>query len=147
MTLKVTSSQIQMKNSSGVTKFTSTDKLVYLKWQKTKLMLVSNAAVYEPFYALGSSEFLVLTITPYYSSGAVMTSLLAAQIPANGSIMIDFTITRDGNTAYTTNEYLGCALIGSSLVFKPIRFDYQNIVQTPIHSTGFTVNAKIYSYL
>jgi len=152
MTLTVTSSQIQIKNNSGIVKFTSSDKLVYLK--RTQQGTVSypfgsNIWSYIPFYALGTNEFLVLTFTINSSSGNVGSGLVGKEIPANGSVLIDF---RTGGSSAARqgtaeSEYIGMALMGSNLIFTGMRVDYYNRLQYPIYSTSLTYTAKIYSYL
>ena len=147
MTLKVTSSQILIDNGAGVAKFNSSDKLTYLKYQKTSTVTVSNVDIYESFYSIGTNEFMVLSFTINSCTGNVGSGLLGKEIPANGSVIVDFNLRRSGNEGWADTDFIAAALVGSSLIFKPQKWDYRNSLEYSTIVTNLTYRAKIYSYL
>jgi hypothetical protein len=150
MTLNVTGNEIQIKNAVGQVKFTSNNKLI---WQRkpiqTGSITVTNQAVYIPFQALQTNDFLVISITITACNGVVdgVTSLLNKELPANGSIMIDFLGRGVSNIAAADSEHLGVDLIGSNLVFKTVRFNYDGSMTDGTRTTTLTYKARIWSYL
>ncbi len=147
MSLKITSDEIQIQNAQGVVKFTSNNKLVFPKYLKTNSITISTATVLQSFYYLESNEFLHLVVKITACDGNVGGGLLNVEIPANGSIVIDFYGRAVSNNAAADTEYLGISLAGNQLLFKSVRVDYNNTLVTPTKTTSLTYTARIYSYL
>lgn len=147
MTLKITSSQITIDNGSGVAKFNSSNKLAYLKYSSTGTVTISTADVYQPFYAISSSEFMILSFTINSCNGNVGSSLINKEIPANGSVIVDFYIRQSGTQGLVDTDIIAAALIGSNLVFKAQKAAYNYLFPASSITTNLTYRAKIYSYL
>jgi CRISPR/Cas system CMR subunit Cmr4 (Cas7 group RAMP superfamily) len=147
MSLKITSSEIQIQNSSGVVKFTSANKLVFPRYSKTGSVTVTTGTVLQAFDYLGEKEFLHLVIKLTACNGNVGNGLLNVEIPANGSIILNFDGRAVNNTAAADTEYLGISLAGNQLVFKSCKVDYTNNLVAPTVTTSLTYTARIYSYL
>lgn len=150
MTLNVTASEVQIKNSLGQVKFTSANKLV---WQRkpvqTGSFTITGNAVAIPFTSLSDKEFLIISITITACNGVVdgVTSLLNKELPANGSIMIDFNGRAVGNDPAADSEHLAVDLIGSDLIFKTVRFNYDGSMTNGTRTTTLTYKARVWSYL
>lgn len=147
MTINITASEIQVKNRFGQTKFTSSNKLVYLKRQQTNTLNISTGDIYESFYSIGVNEFLVLTYTINSCTGNVGAALIGKEIPANGSVIVDFNLRRVGNEGLADTDYIATALVGSNLVFKARKMNYNYYFTNSSIITNLTYKAKIYSYL
>jgi hypothetical protein len=150
MTLNVTASEIQIKNSAGQVKFTSNNKLI---WQRkpiqTGSFTITAGAVSVPFQALEKNDFLIISIIITACNGVVdgVTDLLNKEIPANGSIMIDFNGRGVATLPAADSEHLGVELIGSDLIFKTIRFNYDGSMTNGTRTTSLTYKARIWSFL
>lgn len=149
MTLNVTSSEIQIKNSAGVVKFTSANKLVYQKYYQTGSITVGSGALWVPFTSVGSNDFLAMTIN--ITSGTGQTNLISPMLgleqPANGSILVDFYGRNVSNQAAADSEHLGVDVIGSYLVFKTVRFTNTGVMGDGTTSNNITYKARIMSFL
>lgn len=150
MTLNVTPSEIQIKNSLGQVKFTSDNKLV---WQRkaiqTGSLTISGSKVSVPFTTLTDKEFLVISVIITACNGVVdgVTSLINKELPANGSIMIDFSGRAVSNSPAADSEHLAVDLIQNDLVFKTIRFNYDGTMVNGTRTTTLTYKARVWSYL
>lgn len=149
MTLNVTSDKIQIKNTDGTIKFTSDNKLVYLKYFTTGTITLYNATVKVPFYSLGAQDFLIVNVMINSSTGNVNgnTGLNSSYIPANGSVLIDVNGRANGNSGICDVEYMGIQSIGDSLTFNSLRYDYNGYITKGICQTNLTYVAAIYGYL
>lgn len=150
MTLNVTSSEIQIKNSLGNIKFTSNDRLMYQKYSKTGSLTVSSATVKIPYYPiLNNKDFLIMNIvvTSCTGSTAITSSLINNLMPANGGIIVDFYGRNVSNYAAADTEILSIGLLGSDIVFKSNRFDYANQILAGTITTSLTYYARTISYL
>lgn len=89
MTLSITGNLIQVKNAQGQVKFTSNEKLVYLRYtQQGNIALTGYYEQVLPFYPLESKEFFMLRLRINSCSGnAIDPALYGKWFPANGSIV------------------------------------------------------------
>jgi len=147
MSLKITSSLIEIQNAAGQVKFTSNNKLVFPRAYKTGTVTIANNIVSVPFETLGSTEFLQLTFKLISCNGSVGGGILNVEIPANGSVITDFSGRAVNNTAAADTEYIGAFLIGNQLVFKTLRINYNQAVVASTITTQLIYQARIYSYL
>lgn len=147
MTLNVTSSAIQIKNSAGVVKFDSTNKLVFLRSAKIGRTTVYQSEVIVPFTTLAPEEFLVLNIYIHSCTGTVGNQLAGIQLPANGTIITEYYGRAISTSAAADQDMLFCSLAGSNLVFKAVKCDYNNQLVPTTISTDFTYTARVYRYL
>lgn len=149
MTVRTAASQIQVRNADGSVKFTSDNRLVFLKAYQQGSVSIGSGSVGVFFQACGPNDFLVISIIINSSSGnaAGNASVVGLEIPANGSIMIDFEGRAVNNTAAGDCEYLGVRLINNSLVFKQIRYAYDGKILNGTKVTNLTYKARLYSWL
>lgn len=147
MTLKVDSTAIKINNNLGVLKFSSNDKLVYLKNFITGTIDVSTSVVVVPFASLGSNDFLYLTIKFNTSNGNTVSELLGKFIPANGSIVTNFYGRGVNNTPAADSDFLCADIAGSDLRFTTYKVDYNTSVLASTVTSNITYKAGIYSYL
>lgn len=158
MTLTVNSSSIIIKNSAGQTKFTSNDKLVYLKNQQigTFSFYGNNLGLIEiPFYSMESNDFLYLSLKFNSCTGnAISQELLGRWIPANGSIVTNFrgfAAGAGGQPGVETCIFGGVASQNSLLFCEYRSGAGQYTSDDRIKPTGIsgnvTYDARTYSYL
>lgn len=156
MTLLITGSTINIQNTNGTTKFTSADKLVYLKASNSGTCTISPSqpTVVMPFGASITSEkdffMMYIKFNSCTGNGVVSSTinLLNKYLPANGSIFINFKAYRDFHYIVTESEILTLGLVGSNIYFKGVFGDRYNKVSQGIeHTSNITYKAYIYSYL
>jgi hypothetical protein len=147
MTLKVDATSIKINNNSGVLKFSSNDKLVYLKNFITGTIDVGAAVVTVPFVSMGSNDFLYLTIKFNASNGNTVSELLGKYVPANGSIVTNFYGRGVNNTPAADTDLLCADIAGSDLRFTGYKIDYNVTLQATTVTSNLTYRAGIYSYL
>lgn len=150
MTLNVTATEIQVKNSLGSVKFTSNNKLVYLKKYQTGTVDVNaNSTVYIPFDYLGPKDFLSMQVKFNTASGypTLMNPIIGKNIPANGSFMVDFYGRNVGQQPAADCENFGVDVIMNVLWFKCIRFDNYGQMKAGTTNNNITYTARILSYL
>lgn len=149
MTLSVTSSEIQIKNSSGNIKFTSNNKLVYEKYQISGTVSITGSKIIVPFQALNNGDFLVVNIIINSCTGDTnITSVLINNlIPANGGIVVDFYGRDVDSSAAADTEILSIDILNSNLVFKSNRYTNYGILTDGTVTTNLTYYARILSYL
>ena len=146
MSLSVSPNLIEIKNSSNVTKFTSNNKLIFLKDKKIGLVTLGADDIWIPFTSIATNEFLHLTIIPYWTNGNGLNDLLANSIPANGTLLTNFYGRNFESTAGADTDYMGIALIGSYLVFRAGKINALNRHSPSTITTGMIYNAYIYRY-
>jgi hypothetical protein len=157
MTLNITSSQIQIKNSLGQIKFNSSDKLVYLKYSTSGTINISGGTeIYVPFQSLDpTSDFYDIQVRFNSSDGNSVQPLLGLNLYANNAINTKFRyeILYNGFVYYSKaeSEILSIFIFGSNLIFRPARTQGDTGMGTaPYPATGthnVSYYAKIYSYL
>ena len=149
MTINVTSSEIQIKNSYGTVKFTSASKLIYQKYYQTGTISTDGTAIWVPFNALAGGDFLTLTIkinSADYTS-EILAPLIGKDIPANGTLIIDFYGRNVNNQAAADSEILGVNIVNNFLIFKSTRFDNNGNITNGSRLLNLTYKARILSYL
>jgi hypothetical protein len=156
MTLSITGSNILIQNTNGTTKFTSADKLVYLKAANTGTFTISPSAptVIMPFGASITSEkdFFMMNIKFNSCTGNGVVSstinLLNRYLPANGAVFINFHAFRNFHYMDAESEILTSGLVGSNIYFKGAFSNiYDSVTQGIEHTSNITYKAYIYSYL
>jgi hypothetical protein len=149
MTLSVNANTISIKNKFGVTKFTSDNKLVYLRAYQTGSVTLSNTTIQEAFTSLSDKDFLVLTIKINSGTGQpdLVNSIINREIPANGGVVVDFYGRPVDNTGAADVEILGVDLIGNQLTFKTVRYPNTGIITSGTTTVNLTYYARIWSYL
>lgn len=149
MTLKISSTKVEIQRADGVKKFDSDNKLVYQKFAQSETVTLSNQTIKRPFYTLLPNEFLVLNVKINSCDGNVQgnSGFVGKYMPANGSILIDVYGRASGNSGICDIEYIGIAASGSSLVFNSLRFDYLGNMSKGIKTTNLTYFARVYGYL
>lgn len=95
MTLFANGSQITVRTSSGATKFTSNDKLVYKRQIFTGSSFLGNGQVWRtdtPIYGLTmtGNDFPILQIRIQSSSGNMVQNLIGSQIMLNFPLPVHF---------------------------------------------------------
>ena len=146
MSLSASPNLIEIKNSSNVTKFTSNNKLIFLKAEKIGYVSLGAEDIWIPFTSIAANEFLQLTITPYSTNGNGLNDLVANSIPANGTLLTNFYGRNFESTAGADTDYMGIAIIGSYLVFRAGKINALNRHSPSTITTGMIYNAYIYRY-
>lgn len=152
MTLNITSNEIQVKNAQGNIKFTSNNKLVYLKHQKigTRSFNGFSLNYYIPFYELKPKDFVVLYIKFNACTGnGVPASLIGNWIPANGSIIINFRGYAAGASGQPASEteILGVTATNNSSIDICQYMTGPNGMTRGNQTGNFDYDARVYSYL
>lgn len=147
MTLNVDTTAIKIHNNLGVLKFSSNDKLVYLKNFIMGSVDIDGGIVSVPFASLGSNDFLYLTIRFNSSNGNTVSELLGKFIPANGSVVTNFYGRGVNNSPAADTDLLCADVVGSDLKFSPYKLDYTLAYQASYIISNITYKAGIYSYL
>lgn len=149
MTVNVTATKIEVKNASGTVKFTSDNKLIYQRKLQTGTLALNGATSYVVFDSLGTNDFLVLSIKINSASGeaGIISPLISKNIPANGSIIIDFYGRNVNNQAGVDTEMLCVDLVRDVLLFKTVRFNNLGIMSAGATTLNVTYTARILSYL
>ncbi|NDB57405.1 hypothetical protein EB001_03030 [bacterium] len=146
MSLSASPDLIEIKNSSNVTKFTSNNKLIFLKDSKIGYVSLGSQDIWIPFTSIATNEFLQLTIIPFSTDGNGLSDLLANSIPANGTLLTNFYGRNFESTAGADTDYMGIALIGSYLVFRAGKINALNRHSPSTITTGMVYKAYIYRY-
>ena len=160
MTLNVTSSQIQIKNSLGQVKFTSTDKLIYRKHYQTGTVTFTGYN-YTPYPTLATNDFVVLNIVIHSCTAERYPSALTGiLIPTARPLVTAFQINH-----YTTINYAdiwtghtSCGVVDGYIVFSNTLWSniyystgnvfYESVEPTyTYYTTSLTYYAATYSYL
>lgn len=169
MTLLIDSSQISITNKDNTVKFTSNDKLVYLKHSILPTVNISSSEVIIPWtYTFDASkDFFQCSVRFNSSNGNVLTDIAEKGffIPANGSIPTNFygrgvfIPVRDRNVACADEDYMSIVLFPTYISIKPVSVTYnvygsysgtsgdRNILKNSTIVSNVTVSARIYSYL
>lgn len=149
MTLNVTATKIEIKNATGGIKFTSDNKLIYLKYSQSGTLNITGATSYVALQSLGPKDFLVLNLKINSATGQteIISPLLGKTIPANGTIIVDFYGRNVNNAAGVDTEMLCVDLILNALWFKTVRYNNVGAMSTGTTSLNITYTAKILTYL
>lgn len=163
MTILIDGNSIKIRNSAGQIKFTSDDKLVYLKAQQIGTINFNGTAlnVEYPFANSKTNGFTYITIKFNSCTGnALATELIGKWIPANGSIVTNIRAYGAGASGQAGVETSLIGLVAGStnsimLTQYGSRFANPNpgagSGSSLTNSTGisgsFTYDARIYSYL
>lgn len=147
MSLSTSPNLIEIKNSSNVTKFTSNNKLIFLKAYQSGTVTLAGSDLWVPFTTLGTSEFLQLSITPTYTDGNGLIDLLNNSIPANGTLLTDFYGRNFESTAGGDTDYMGVSIISNYLVFRAGKINALNRHSPSTITTTMVYKAYIYRYL
>jgi hypothetical protein len=162
MTLNVTANEIQIKNAQGQTKFTSNNKLIWEKYYTTGSIYIPFSAANQGAYSInldsdqwasmggyGTNDFALITIKITSSNGAsqVTSGLLNKDIPANGTIIVDFIGQALNQQAAGTTQLLCVDLAESFLNFRVVKFDYNQNIQYGTINMTIQYKVRIWSYL
>ena len=153
MSLKIdpnASDVIQITNSAGAVKFTSSNKLVFPKYLQTGTITInsSNSTVLVPFnFSLASNDFIHFTIKFNSCNGNIGQGLTGKTIPANGSILLDCYARKVENQGAADAEYLASALVNGQLMFRTVRVDYTKNVIGSTTASELVYTARVYSYI
>ena len=166
MSLNVTGSEIQIKNSAGQTKFTSNNKLIWEKYYRTGSHFIQTTgaggvgsqgfssldlrdATWNAMGGMRENDFALINIKILSSTGAaaVTGGLINKEMPANGSIIVNFIGQNVSQQPAATTEILCVDLTESFLNFRVVRFDYnQNWTYGSLDMT-MSYKVRIWSYL
>lgn len=149
MTLKISSTKVEIQRADGTKKFDSDNKLIYQKFSQTETVVLSNQTIKKPFYTLQAGEFLVLNIKINSCDGNVQgnSGFVGKYMPANGSILIDVYGRASGTSGICDIEFIGIESAGDSLIFNSLRFDSNGMMSKGIKTTNLTYFARVYGYL
>jgi hypothetical protein len=149
MTIKVDANAISIRNSAGVTKFTSDNRLVYQRYIQSGSVSCSAYRVQVPFSYIGENEFVVLTITITSATGQadLVSLLINKELPANGGVIVDFYGRNVSNQAGVDTEILGVDNIDGNLMFKTIRYHNDSTIGPGTTTVNLNYTARIWSYL
>jgi hypothetical protein len=162
MSIVVDNTSIKIQNAAGQIKFTSDDKLVYLKAQQIGTINFYGSAInYKyPFSNSVSNAFTYISIKFNSCTGnALAAELIGKWIPANGSIITNIKAYGAGASGQPGVEtsVLGLAVSSNNtLVFMQYASRFDNStpgagssygVGTTAISGSFTYDARVYSYL
>lgn len=149
MSLTVTATEIQIKNPSGTVKFTSANKLIYIKATKTNTITLGGAAVYDGFQALGTNDFLVMSFKINSCNKSLGQRLIGPSFVANGPTVLDYSSYQINSYTWSVDqEIMHWDIRNSNLLFYSERFYGGTFARVaPQATTNFTYTATIYSYL
>ena len=98
MTLQVTNTHIQVKNSSGVVKFDSDDKLIHKKFTQTGSSISMGSGTNPDSYeftlntTLNPKDFGTVSITVSAADGNVLDDVVGSKVQLNFPLMANFGI-------------------------------------------------------
>lgn len=163
MTILIDNNIIQVRNSAGQIKFTSNDKLVYLKAQQIGTINFNGGTLNAqyPFANSQSSGFTYISIKFNSCNGnALAAELIGKWIPANGTIVTNIRAygAGAGGQAGVETSLIGLAAGGTNSIMLTqygSRFSNPNpgagsgssLTLSSGISGSFTYDARIYSYL
>lgn len=147
MSIKVTSTNIEIQNSAGVKKFSATDSLLSYSRMYTATIDVTTDMLSVAFPALAQNEVLVLQITINSCSGNVGADLVGYSIPGNCSILLNFDGYLTGSTPAAVSDYLSVALINNILGFSITRVHNNKLIDISPITANITYEAYVYQYL
>jgi hypothetical protein len=160
MTLNVTGNQISIKNTAGQTKFTSENKLIWEKYYQTGVvsLTTSNCSDYsvpvnETQWAsvkgFQLNDFALINLKILSSTGntVLTTSLVNKELPANGTIVVDFTASLVGEYPAANIQMLSVELSQTTLNFRVIRFDYTQTMLPGNIAMTIEYKMRLWSYL
>lgn len=152
MSLQITSSSINIKNSNGVTKFTSNDKLVYLRYERLFTHTATGAGAGRTaysFYPLYPNEFTVMRVKFNSCSGnGVPASIIGTWIPFNAPLITNCNIFAggaQGEPEVILSYIQGVATNSGEIWFNEYALQGGGVLQSTI-TADILVNARIYSY-
>ncbi len=162
MTLNVSATEILIKNATGQTKFTSNNKLIWEKYYRTGEIFVPFNKYNSAEYSVGldstlwasingyqDNDFALITLIIRSSTGTpeVTNGIINKEIPANGSIIVDFKGFPENNVAAGFCQVLCVDVAESFLNFRVVAFDQgQNRGYGNIDLT-IEYKLRIWSYL
>ena len=149
MTLNVTATEINIKNSLGAIKFTSNNKLVYQRYYQIGYVSCAATSVWVPFFKLETQDFLVINIKILSGTGneSHIAAISNKILPANGPILVDFYGRNVNNQAAADSELLGVDSLNDSLVFKTYRLTNENVLGPGTTTVDLMYYARVWSYL
>lgn len=152
MTLLVSGDKIYIRNSAGVEKFNSSDKLVYRKYRKTNNIsfpgsqgLFSHGWYYDvgansypnnyrhfwykgsdvsdSFQALAANDFLTMTFKISSCSSPLGQLLIGPTVMSSGPLLIHYATRTSNNYSYwLQEELLHWKIVDSNLLFYQMRY-------------------------
>jgi hypothetical protein len=146
MSLKITSNQILIQNSAGVTKFSSSDKLLYLKGYQSGSVTM-NANDVNTWFAtpIGSpSDIILMKIEFTSSNGNLVSSFLGYEMMVAGSIALNTDPGSHAASRDAEQTILNIAIIRGAVIFR--KYKVNGIHRIQYDPTYFTLNYKWFQY-
>ena len=131
MTLQVTNTQIQIKNSSGTVKFDSDDKLIHKKYTQTGSSVTMGSGSYADNVEytintdLNAKDFATVVISVSAANGNVSSDVVGSKVQLNFPFMTNFRHSTT-TTAITHYEILTAIITGNEALNMPtkVKFSY-----------------------
>lgn len=151
MTINISGSQVQIKNSAGQVKFTSDNKLIYFKsFQQGTVTIPAYTSYVDVYFpAPSDNDIIILTVQIDSSNGytGIISPLLGLELPTSGGIVVDFNGRAIGAQPGADTEYISVNPYGNNLRFKSTAFTYLLQQTNGAGSHSLTYRARTWSYL
>lgn len=131
MTLQVTDTHVQIKNSSGTVKFDSDDKLIHKKYTQTGSSVTMGSGTHADNLEftlntdLNAKDFATVVISVSAANGNVSTDVIGSKVQLNFPFMTNFRHSTT-TTAITHYEILTAIITGNEALNIPtkVKFSY-----------------------
>ena len=160
MTLNVTGNEIQIKNAVGQTKFTSNNKLIWEKYYQagvatlnpdncTNYSIPINETQWASINGFQANDFALINLKILSSTGntTLTTSLVNKEMPANGTLIVDFVTQLVGEYPAASIQMLSVELAQTSLNFRVVKYDYNQTLLPGNISMTIEYKMRLWSYL
>jgi hypothetical protein len=151
MTLKITSDEIQIRNSNGQVKFTNKNSLLYLIDQGEGTINITPGTEYSVPSMSGYSDyyaprFALTTITFLSGDGDIIQSLLNKEIQLNGNMTIYLNGRRQDKTAIADSQVISVDYYYGALKFSHTGFASSGQVTGSLINMSFKWKTIVIGY-
>lgn len=146
MSLKIASNQILIQNSVGVTKFNSSDKMLYLKGYQAGSVTMNAYDVHNWFVTPNSlaSDTVLLKVEFTSCNGNIISGFLGYEMMVAGSILLNTISGSYANSIDTEQTILNVGVVRGAVIFRKYKVNGgHRMMASPIY---FTLNYKWYQY-
>lgn len=146
MSLKITASEILIQNAAGVTKFSATDKMLYLKnYQAGSISMgLSDVQTWfnTPIAYPSDPVFMKIEFTAL--DGSNITWLRGYEMMAGGSIALNTVGGSYASMIDTEQTVLNIGIVRGAVIFRKYKVNGEG--RLVYANTSFTLNYKWYQY-
>lgn len=149
MTINISQNLIEVKDKIGRVKFTSEEKLVYLKAIYQGIITVSNFNQVVTIGNVEDKDFYQIAYKILGSNGNQINGslLVGANVFTSGSTIVNIDAFRSGDNGCVNCEIFGAELCGNNLVFSGVFLQWDGTIYPMQHYVTVEYRLNLYSYL